>query len=248
MAKRPPRSGNSRPENRLLAALPRAEFDRLTARMDDVPLGVRDQVYRANGPMDHVYFPRSGMISMVITMEDGGAVEVGTVGDEGMTGVTALLSGDRSPAEVFCQIAGEARRMRLAAFKEAVGSEGPFRDLVQRYARVLMSMVSQSVACNRLHPVEARLARWLLTSHDRVDGDEIPLTQEFLAMMLGVQRPSVTVVAGALQTAGLIRHVRGRITVLDREGLESASCECYRVVRAELDRLLPVEPVKPSVR
>lgn len=238
MAKRP-HTNNSRPENRLLAALPGKEFDRFTAQMDDVSLAVRDVLYRPNGTIRHVYFPRTAVVSMTLTMQDGATVEVGTVGNDGMAGVPAFLGADKSPTEVFCQVAGEARRMPVAAFREAVRPDGPFRDLVQRFTQVLLNQVSQTTACNRLHPIEARLARWLLMTHDRMGGDEVPLTQEFLSYMLGVQRPSVTLAAGALQKAGLIRYTRGRITVLNREGMEAAACECYRVVRSELDRLLP---------
>jgi CRP-like cAMP-binding protein len=238
MAKRQ-RTNNSRPENRLLASLPKTEFDRLTARMDDVDFKARDSVYRTGGPIDHVYFPRSGMLSMVVVMESGATSEVGVVGSEGMAGVPAFLGGDRSPTQVFCQLPCESRRMPAAAFREEVRGNGPLRAVVQRYAQALFTLVSQSTACNHHHAVDSRCARWLLMTHDRAEADEFPLTQEFLAMMLGVHRPSVTVVAGTLQTAGLIRYTRGRITVLDREGLEDAACECYGVVRAELDRLVP---------
>ena len=234
-----PHTDNSRPENRLLATLSKSEFDRLTARMDDVTFAVRDMAYRANGPITHVYFPRSVMLSVVVVLENGGTSEVSVIGNEGMSGVPAFLGADRSRTEVFCQMPCEARRMTAAAFREEVGGSGPFRDLVQRYAHALFNLISQSTACNHHHSIESRCARWLLMSQDRAEADEFPLTQEFLAMMLGVHRPSVTVVAGALQRAGLIRYTRGRVTVLDRKGLEAAACECYRAVRAELDRLVP---------
>lgn len=229
---------NSRLENRLLAALPKPDFDRLTAKMEDVSFAVKDVLYRANGPIHHVYFPRSGVISMVITMENGGTVEVGTVGNEGLLGVPVLLGADRSPTEVFCQVPCEARRMKAAAFEEEVRREGPFRQRVQRYTQALLNQVSQTAACNRLHSVEERCARWLLISHDRVQLDEFPITQEFLAIMLGVRRSSVTVAAGILQKAGLIHYTRGWIAILDREQLEAASCECYRVVQDAYDWLL----------
>jgi CRP-like cAMP-binding protein len=206
--------------------------------MDDVALAIRDTLYRANGPIRHVYFPRSGLISMVIIMKDGGTSEVGVVGNEGMAGVPAFLEADRSPTEVFCQIPGECRRLPAAAFKEEIWRDGPFRTLVQRYTQALLNLVFQSTACNHHHSVDSRCARWLLMTHDRVGADEMPLTQEILAMMLGVRRPSVTVAAGMLQRAGFIRYHRGRLTVLDRAGLEAAACECYRVVRDEFDRLL----------
>jgi CRP-like cAMP-binding protein len=228
------------PENRLLAALPRQERDRLVRRTDEVTLGLGDVVYRPNGPIRHVYFPRTGILSMVIDTEDGHTVEVGTVGNEGMAGLPAFHGAESSPTRVYCQVPPcVCRRMPADVFRDETRRPGPLQDLAHRYAQALLNQSAQSTACNRLHPVEERLARWLLMTHDRVEGDELRLTQEVLSEMLGVRRPSVTLAAGALQQAGLIRYARGRVTVLDRAGLESASCECYRVVRAEFDRLLP---------
>jgi CRP-like cAMP-binding protein len=239
MAK-PSQPAGSSPENRLLAALPRAEFDRLTARMKNMTFAVRDVLYQSHGPIPHVYFPRTGVVSMVITAEEGGMIEVGTVGREGMAGVPAILGGDRSATHTVWQVGPcEARRMPVAAFREEVQRDGPFRTVLQRYALALMNQISQSAACNRLHAVEERCARWLLMTQDRVGADTFRLSQEFLATMLGVRRPSVTVAAGALQNAGLISYQHGRITILDRERLEAASCECYQTVRDEYDRLVP---------
>jgi CRP-like cAMP-binding protein len=234
-----PRAFYSGPENRLLATLPPDEYARLTARMTDTAFQLRDVVYRANGPVPYVYFPRSGVLSCVVVLPDGGAAEVGTVGNEGMAGLPAFLGADTSPTEVICQAAPcEMWRMEAAAFRAEAGRDGPFRTLLGRYAQCYLTQVGQTAACNALHGVEERLARWLLMTHDRVGADDLPLTQEFLALMLGVRRASVTVVASALQHAGLIRYQRGRIAVLDRAGLEAASCDCYRMVRAEFDRLL----------
>lgn len=178
-------------------------------------------------------------MSLVIEMQNGGTVEVGTVGNEGMVGTPVFLGAERSPTKAFCQVPGECSRMPTAAFKkELAEADGILRQLISRYAQAMINQISQSVACNHLHSVEERTCRWLLMTHDRVGSDDFLLTQEFLAQMLGVRRSSVTVAAGLLEKAGLITYKRGRITVLDRERLEQASCECYQVVRREYDRLL----------
>ena len=229
----------SLPENRLLAALPAADRDRLVRQADDVTLDRGDVVYRPNGPIAHVYFPRTGILSLVIDMEDGGTVEVGTIGFEGMVGLPVFHGAERSPTRVYCQVPPcVCRRLRADRFRAEVERPGKLRDVINRFAEVTFSLSAQSTACNRLHPVEERLARWLLMTHDRLGGDELNLTQQILAEMLGVRRASVTTAAGVLQTAGLVKYRRGKVTVLDRKGLEAASCECYRVVRAEFDRLL----------
>lgn len=225
-------------ENRLLAALPDAVLDRLRPRLEETALGLKQVLYEADRPIEHVYFPRTGVVSLVIAMADGLMVEVGTVGNEGMVGTPVFLGAEKSPTKAFAQVPGEALRMRAEDFREEIGSGGPLPDLIRRYTQAMVNQISQSVACNHLHSVQERMCRWLLMTHDRVGADEFSLTQEFLAEMLGVRRPSVTVVAGILQQAGLIRYHRGRVTVLDRAGLEAASCECYRVVRREYDRLL----------
>jgi CRP-like cAMP-binding protein len=229
----------SLPENQLLAALPVADRDRLVRRMDEVTLARGDLVYRPNRPIVHAYFPRAGVLSMVIDMIDGGTVEVGTVGPEGVVGLPLLHGAEASPARVYCQVPPCAcRRLPAAAFRDEVGRDGPFRRVVNRFAQVTFALSAQSTACNRLHPVEERLARWLLMTQDRVGGPELNLTQQILSEMLGVRRASVTTAAGVLQKAGLIEYRRGRVRVVDRAGLEGAACECYAVVRAEFDRLL----------
>jgi CRP-like cAMP-binding protein len=225
-------------ENRLLAALPGKDYDRLLPELDKVSLGVKDVLYEADRPITHVYFPLNGVMSLVVAMRDGLSVEVGTIGNEGMVGTPVFLGADKSPTQAFSQVPGEALRMKSGAFKKEMEREGPLHGLVQRYTQAMINQISQSVACNHLHSVEERMCRWLLMTHDRVDCDDFPLTQEFLALMLGVRRPSVTVVAGILQKAGLIRYHRGRITVLDRKRLEASACECYAVVKKEFDRLL----------
>jgi CRP-like cAMP-binding protein len=191
-----------------------------------------------NEPIEYVYFPNSGIISLVNLTEDGGTVEAATVGNEGMVGLPLLLGTDRMIGQAITQIVGDALRMKADVFKQEVTPASPLYSLLLRYTQALMNLISQSVACNCLHSVEDRCCRWLLLCQDRVESDEFPLTQEFLAQMLGVRRASVSVVAATLQKAGLIRYRRGKITILDRLGLEAASCECYQIVKQELDRLL----------
>jgi CRP-like cAMP-binding protein len=225
-------------ENRLLAALPEQEYERLLPRLETVPTGLKETLLEPGRPIPYVYFPRCGVFSVLITMEDGHAIEVGTVGHEGMVGLPVFLGADRSPAKVFCQVVGEADRMEAGAFREEAGWGGALHDLMRRYTQAVLNQIAQSVACNHLHSVEERMCRWLLMTHDRVGGDEFPMTHEFLSQMLGVRRASVTIVAGIFQKAGLIAYHRGTISILDRAGLEAASCECYHVVRREFDRLL----------
>jgi CRP-like cAMP-binding protein len=225
------------PENRLLSSLPPAEFARLTAGMTDVTFALKDVLYRSGGGIDHVYFPRSGVLSFLLVMLDGAAAEVATVGFEGMAGAALFLGEDRSPEEVVCQVAPSlCRRMRGADFVAEVDKAGPFRDAVRWFARADRAVTARLSACNALHGVEERCARWLLMTRDRVGADEFGLTQEFLAIMLGVRRPAVTVAAGALQTAGLITYRHGKVRVADPERLEEAACECYPAVRAAFAR------------
>jgi CRP-like cAMP-binding protein len=226
------------PENRLIAALQADARDRLMRRSERVSFGLGDPVYEPGAPVDHLYFPRTGVFSMLITMRDGSSVEVGTVGNEGMVGLPAFLGAASSPARVFCQVPGESLRLPSDALREDSVRGGPLSDLLRRYTQAVLNQVSQSAACNHLHSLGQRLARWLLMTQDRAGSGELPLTQDFLAQMLGVRRSSVSEVASGLQQAGLIRYHRGRVTVVDRTELEAASCECYRVVRDEYDRLL----------
>ena len=225
-------------ENRLLADLPRDEYDRLRPHLEKVSLPLRDILYEANGPIPHVFFPLHGVVSLVIVMDGGFSLEVGIIGNEGMVGTPVFLGSGSSPTRAISQVPGEALRMETKVFQEEMKRGGPLYGLVQRYTQAMINQISQSTVCNHRHSVEKRMCRWLLMSHDRVGADEFPLTQEFLAQMLGVRRPTVTAVAGTLQKAGLISYHRGRMTVLDRKGLEAASCECYEVVAKELDRLL----------
>jgi CRP-like cAMP-binding protein len=230
----------SHPENRLLAALPREDRERLVRRMDEVTLALGDEVYRATGQIRHVYFPRTGIISKVIDMQDGETVEVGTIGREGLAGLPIFHHVERSPFRTYCQLPPcLCRRLPVDLFEQEVLKEGPLRLLLHRYSHARLCMTAQIAACNRLHPIEQRLARWLLTTRDRVGKDELNLTQQVLSEMLGVRRPSVSLAAGALQARGLIRIGRGRVTIRDGERLEAACCECYRAVRDEFDQFLP---------
>ena len=224
-------------QNRLLVALPSDDYDRLLPHLEKVSLPLRDILYEAHGPITHVYFPLSGVVSLVIE-DSGSTLEVGIIGNEGMVGTPVFLGSERSPTRAIAQIPGEALRMEAKVFQKEMRRGGPLHGLVQRYTQTMINQISQSIVCNHRHSVEKRMCRWLLMSHDRVGADEFPLTHEFLAQMLGVCRPTVTAVAGSLQKTGLIIYHRGRITVLHRKGLETASCECYAVVANELDRLL----------
>jgi CRP-like cAMP-binding protein len=220
-----------------MVALPRDEYDRLRPHLVKVSLSLKDILYEPNGPIAHVFFPLNGVVSLVI-IDGGFTLEVGIIGNEGMVGTPVFLGADRSPTKAIVQIPGEALRMKAKVFLQEMRRGGALHSLVERYTQAMINQISQSIVCNHRHSVEKRMCRWLLMSHNRVEGDEFPLTHEFLAQMLGVRRPTVTAVAGTLQKAGLINYHRGRITVIDRKGLEAASCECYEVIAKELDRLL----------
>lgn len=225
-------------ENRLLAALPREEYERLVANMESISLNLKQDLYLPNKPIEHVYFVKSGVVSLLNIMEDGAAVEVATVGNEGMVGLPVFLGANSIPGRAFAQISGDAWKMRADVFKDKVTAGSQLHALLQRYTQALFNLIAQSSACNRLHSIEERMCRWMLMTQDRVGTNEFPLTQEFIAQMLGVRRPSVSVVAAILQKAGLISYSRGKMTILEREGLEAASCECYGVVKGEFERLV----------
>jgi CRP-like cAMP-binding protein len=224
--------------NRLLARLPGEEHARLLPHLEKVSLPYRQILYEPGAAISHVYFPEGGVFSLITPMASSPSVEMATIGNEGMVGLPVFLGADRMPSGAITQISGEALRMSAETFKQQVKRDSPLHDLLQRYTLALFNLVAQSAACNRVHSIEERCGRWLLMTHDRVEADEFSLTQDFLAQMLGVRRPSVSLVASTLQRAGLIRYRRGRITILDRQGLEAAACECYRVIRDEFDRLL----------
>ena len=214
--------------NRLLAALPPDEYARIKPSLDAVSLKLKSVLHRAAEPIQHVYFPGGGFCSILTVLKDGGMVEVATIGREGMVGVSAVVD---EPATSTSMVQGEGAacyRMPAAAFRREMDRRGALHDLLTRYTQALVAFIMQSTACNAVHSVEQRLARWLLTARDRMASDEFPLTQEFAAMMLGAGRPTVTSVARTLQRAGLITYHRGHLTITDGRGLESASCECYR--------------------
>lgn len=218
-------------KNLLLSMLPEEDYRSLLPHLEWLPTPLRFVVYEREKPIEYAYFPLSGAHSILTIMEDGAAIEVGTVGNEGFSTVDLLTGGDIATETTICQVPGETLRMPAKKFKEAIAGDTPLRRITLRYLQAYLSQVSQSVACNRLHSLEQRFARWILMSHDRASGDEFQMTQEFLADMLGVYRPSVSLVARTYQQAGLIKYNRGRITILDRAGLEDACCECYAVVR-----------------
>jgi CRP-like cAMP-binding protein len=227
--------------NQLLAMVPEDERERLAEDFELVPLELRQTIYREDAPIEHVYFPVSGVLSLVSRMEDGRGIEVATIGNEGMAGLPVFLQATYTSAHMaFAQVPGESLRMSAARFSEFVtGSQnGGLHLALNRYTQALMSMIARAVACNALHSVQQRACRWLLTTHDRMAADEFILTQEFLSQMLGVTRPSVNEVARELQDANAIDYTRGRVNILDRNELESRACECYRVIRGEFDRLL----------
>ena len=223
--------------NRLLQALPPASLARLQLQLTIEDIPAKKLLYAPGAPIKYVYFPMSGVISIVVVGE-AGTVEAATVGREGMVGLPVVLGADSSMVQVIGQVSGASARMPADALREAMDTDAPIRRLVLLYAQALIEQTSQSVACNRLHSLEERCARWLLMTHDRVGASTFVLTQEFLSQMLGVRRASVTVAAGMLQKAGLIKYVRGKITVLDRKGLEEASCECFRIVSDRFRDLL----------
>jgi CRP-like cAMP-binding protein len=225
--------------NRLLAALPGVVRSKLAFGMEKVSVAPEQVLYEFDTPITHIWFPISGVISLAVTMKNEAVIEVATIGNEGLVGLPAAFGADRGLTKALGQVPGEAMKMRVDAFRLALDEYPELRDMVERYTVAMMSQIMRSTACNHAHTVQERMCRWLLMTHDRVGEDEFRLTQEFLALMLGVRRPSVTVCAGKMQKAGLISYQHGRIRVLDRAGLEARSCECYAVVRREFERMLP---------
>jgi CRP-like cAMP-binding protein len=227
--------------NRLLGILSQQERARLAPDFELVSLELKQMLYRENEPIEHVYFPITGVLSLVAPMEDGRAIEVATIGNEGMVGLPVFLQATLTSAQMaFAQIPGQSLQMTAARFSDLISraQNGALHGTLNRYTQALMSMIARAVACNAVHSVGQRACRWLLTTHDRVAADEFLLTQEFLGQMLGVTRASVNEVARDLQGAGAIDYIRGRVTILNRRELESRSCECYAVIRDEFDRLL----------
>jgi CRP-like cAMP-binding protein len=224
-------------QNRILRALSDREYGELLEHLELVRYPLGRIVYEAGQEMTHVYFPNHGVLSMLTVLENGDVVEIATVGNEGMADLSVFLGLRISRSRLLVQVPGDTLRMEKAQFLEFVHRFDSLRVALGHFMVAMFTLVSQSAACNRLHAVEERAARWLLMTHDRVDSDHFPMTQDFLSSMLGVRRPSVTVAAGMLQKAGLIRYSRGHITILDRPGLEAAACECYRIVREQFDAM-----------
>lgn len=224
--------------NALLARLPRHELEAISPELEPVKLELKQVLHAPFEPIEHVFFMTRGVASMVNEPETGDIVEFATVGREGMIGFPLLLGAKSVPSRAIVQVPGDGLRMKAGDLERALPRTPVLYQLLLRYTMALLNQVAQGTSCNRLHEVQERCARWLLQTHDRVDGDSFPMTQEFLSQMLGVHRPTVSVAAAMLQRAGLINYTRGQITVVDRKGLEQASCACYRIIREEYDRLL----------
>lgn len=234
----PPDESDRALKNNLLELLPPDDRARIIASLDVITPELRYSYYEEGAPIRYVYFPLGCVASLLTVMEDGSAVEVGTIGKEGMVGLPLLLGSTTSPGLCFQQIVGSAMRMTAADFTAELARHGAFNNILHRYMQYFFIQVSQGTACNRLHPAEERCARWLLHTRARVASDTFALTHEFLAQMLGVRRATVTVIAGALQNAGIIEYNRGVVRVLDRQRLEEASCECFAKIRDEYTRVL----------
>lgn len=234
--------------NRILRVLPQAEFNEVARHLELMRFPMGRIVHESGQEMNHVYFPNHGVLSMLTVLENGDLVEIATVGNEGMADLSVFLGLRVSNSRLLVQIPGDTMRMERDAFLYLVGRLDGLRIALGHFMVAMFTLVSQSAACNRLHPIEERAARWLLMTHDRVDSDSFPITHDFLASMLGVRRPSVTVAAGMLQKAGFIRYSRGRMTILDRGGLEASACECYGIVRAQFDEMPGGEPWQSGAR
>lgn len=234
-----PRITEPQSRNRLLAALPAAEFNRLRDNLDHIELPLREIISPAGGAITHAYFPEDGLVSLVQPLSDGSSVEVGLIGREGFVGTVLMLGARSSPAEANVQLKGSATRITTKALRDALPRNKQLNSLLLAYTHALLIQVTQTAVCNSRHNLQERLARWLLTARDRAESEELNLSHEFLSMMLGRRRAGVTVALGVMRKAGFIENSHGRIRIIDRRGLEKAACECYRVVRDEYNRLLP---------
>jgi CRP-like cAMP-binding protein len=227
------------PRNRLLLALPSRNLKRIMPELEQIRCQRAQVLMNADSALDHVFFPDSGVVSVVAVYADGSIIEMATVGREGFTDVQTIFGAKRSSVQLLVQIPGNAAKMSRAAFMRSMQSMPSFRSIMEAYVQAFLEQVMVSVACNGAHSLQQRLARWLLMMRDRSDGDALPITQSLLAEMLGVQRPTITIAAGELERAGLIERGRRQVTILDRQGLTAASCECYQLVRARLAFHLP---------
>ncbi len=228
-------------ENHLLSALPPSDFARLQPHLELVPMPLGYVLYESGLQLQHVYFPANCIVSLLYVMEDGHSAEIAVVGNEGIVGVALFMGGETTPSRGIVQSAGDAYRLPGRFLKDEFLRAGPLQHLLLRYTQALLTQMAQTAACNRHHSVDQQLCRWLLLSLDRLSTNELVMTQDLIANMLGVRREGVTESAGKLQSLGLIKYSRGRIKILDRAGLEQQACECYRVVKQEFDRLLPDE-------
>lgn len=232
----------SQSKNRLLAALPDSEYQRLSPHLEAVGMPHAQILYEMDGPVEYVYFPTGCLISLVTQMASGTTVEVGLVGNDGMSGITALLGDGTSPEHALVQIANGALRARFSVIQEEFKRGQALHDLLLRYTRAFVKQVAQTAACNASHTVEERLARWFLMCSERVNSEELELTQEFISQMIGTRRATVSLAASALQIEGLIKYNRGHIRIVDHKGLEEYACECYAAVKSEVDRLFGQSP------
>ena len=231
-------SSNESRENQLLAALPEADWQRWRPQLEGVELPLGEVLYESGSTLSHVYFPTTAIVSLLYVMENGASAEIAVVGNEGLVGISLFMGGETTPSRAVVQSAGHGFRLKGQVIKEEF-KRAPVLHLLLRYTQALITQMAQTAVCNRHHSLDQQLCRWLLLSLDRLQGDQLVMTQELIANMLGVRREGVTESAHNLQKAGLISYSRGRITVLDRAGLEKRTCECYAVVKNEYSRLLP---------
>lgn len=226
-------------QNHLLDALLQTEYDRIASDLEYIEMPLGEVIYESGEQLQHVYFPIDSIISMLYVMEDGASAEIAVVGNEGILGISIFMGGETTPSRAVVQSAGYGYKLKAQLLKNEFNRAGPVMRLLLRYTQALITQMSQTAVCNRHHTIEQQLCRWLLLSLDRLASDELSMTQELIANMLGVRREGVTEAAGKLQRAGLIDYRRGRIKVLNRPALEARVCECYQVVKTEFDRLLP---------
>ena len=233
-------------QNHLLAALPAEVRERLFPYLEPMPLPLGKVLYESGDTLRHVYFPTDAIVSLLYVMESGASAEISVVGNEGLIGVAVFMGGESTPSRAIVQSAGHSFRLPGQRLKDEFNRHGEMLLLMLRYTQSLITQMAQTAVCNRHHSIDQQLCRWLLLSLDRLQGNELVMTQELIANMLGVRREGVTEAAGKLQKLGLIEYSRGRITVLDRPGIELLCCECYAVVKKETDRLLPYVPIRPA--
>jgi CRP-like cAMP-binding protein len=229
---------NDAQKNYLLGALSEADFERVKSKMESVSFKLGEVLYESGEKMDYVYFPTTAIISLLYIMENGATAEIGVVGNDGILGVSLFMGGETTTSRAVIQSAGKAVRMKVKDMKAEFALGGRFQELLLRYTQALMTQISQTAVCNRLHSIEQQLCRWLLLSHDRLESDKLVMTHDLISNMLGVRREGITLAAQKLATRKLIINSRGTMTVIDRQGLESAVCECYKVVNEEYNRLL----------